>query len=51
MPIEIAICWVMFISVEPRAMSWSFRLASAAVKTGIIVEPMPRPMITNAVMM
>ena len=50
-PTEAETCWVMFISVEPRAMSWSFRLARAAVKTGIMVAPMPKPMITNAVMM
>ena len=46
-PIEAAICWVMFISVEPRAISWSFRVASAEDMIGIIVPPMPSP-ITNS---
>ena len=47
-PIEAAICWVMFISVEPRAISWSFSVCSAEVMIGIIVPPMPRPMTNSA---
>ena len=46
-PIEAATCWVMFISVEPRAISASFSVCSAEVMIGIIVPPMPRP-ITNS---
>ena len=46
-PIEAAICWVMFSSVEPRATSWAFSVCSAEVMIGIIVPPMPRP-ITNS---
>ena len=48
-PIEAATCWVTFISVDPRAMLWSVSVARAADMIGIIVAPMPRPMITNAV--
>ena len=47
-PIEAATCWVMFISVEPRAISWFFSVCSAAVMIGIIVPPMPRPMTNSA---
>ena len=46
-PHELAICWVMFSSVEPRATSWARRVFSAEVNSGIIVAPMPRP-ITNS---
>ena len=46
-PHELAICWVMLSSVEPRATSWAFRVFSAEVNSGIIVAPMPRP-ITNS---
>ena len=47
-PIDAAICWVMFISVEPRAISWSRSVCSAEVMIGIIVPPMPRPMMNSA---
>ena len=50
-PMEAATCWVMLSSVEPRATVWSVRVASAAVMIGIIVPPMPRPMMKSAPMM
>ena len=46
-PTELAICWVMFSSVEPRATSWAFSVFSAEVNSGIIVAPIPSP-ITNS---
>ena len=46
-PTELAICWVMLSSVEPRATSWWVSVFSADVMIGIIVPPMPRP-ITNS---
>ena len=46
-PMEPAVCWMMFIIVEPRAIWWCVRLASAADMIGIIVMPMPMP-ITNS---
>ena len=45
-PQELAICWLMFSSVEPRATSWALSVFSAEVNSGIIVAPIPRP-ITN----
>ena len=47
-PIELAICWVMLSSVDPRATSWWVSVFSAEVMIGIIVAPMPRPM-TNRI--
>ena len=43
-PTELAICWVMLSSVEPRATWWLCSVLSAEVMSGIIVPPMPRPM-------
>ena len=37
-PIDEAICWMMFISVEPRATSCDFSVFSAEVMIGIIVR-------------
>src|SRR5699024_777749 len=42
-PAELAICWVMFNSVDPRATSSCFKVRSAAVNNGIIVPPIPSP--------
>ena len=50
-PTELAICWVMLSSVEPRA-TWCDRsVLSADVMIGIIVPPMPRPMMKSTGMM
>ena len=40
-PTELAICWVMLSSVEPRATSGAVSVFSAEVNSGIIVPPMP----------
>ncbi len=49
-PTELAICWVMFSNVEPRATSWWVRVRRAVVKSGIIVAPIPRPMTNSRAM-
>ena len=46
-PTELAICWVMFSSVDPRATSCDLSVLRAEVNSGIIVAPIPRP-ITNS---
>ena len=47
-PMEAATCWVMLSSVEPRATLCAVSVASAAVMIGIIVPPMPSPMMKSA---
>src|SRR5690242_10904035 len=49
-PTELAICWLMFSRVEPRATSWAFRFRRAVVMIGIIVAPMPQPITTSITM-
>ena len=46
-PTELEICWLMLSSVEPRATWWAVSVFSAEVNSGIIVEPMPRPITTS----
>lgn len=47
-PKELATCWVMLSSVEPRATWWAVSALSELVMSGIIVAPMPRPMTKSA---
>ena len=46
-PIELAICCVMFSKVEPRATAWAASVLRAEVNNGIIVAPMPMPITTS----
>ena len=50
-PMELAICWLMFSSVEPRATWWAVSVFSAEVISGIIVAPMPSPMTKSTMRM
>ena len=47
MPMELATCWLMLSSVEPRATWCDLRVLNADVMSGIIVAPIPRPMMNR----
>ena len=47
-PIDEAVCWTTFISVEPSGTCLLLKVASAADMIGIMVMPMPRPWTNSA---